>query len=182
MTTILHCDTDLEIQVFRDDMASYIFDQVCRNRAHLGRWLAWVPLTQQVSDSLDFLQHAQQQSDADGLFRGAIVLEGRLVGTIGYHERSVANRSASIGYWLDKDVTGRGVVTRSLHRLVQHGFEDLDLHRIEIRAAVGNEKSWRVAERVGFQREGCLRDVALVNGHFQSHYVYSLLRSEYSIV
>ena len=182
MTTPLHCDANLELQAFRDDMASDIFDQVCRNRAHLGQWLAWVPHTQQVSDSLAFLQLAQQQTEADGVFRGAIVLDGRLVGTIGYHDRSRANRSASIGYWLAKDATGRGVVTRSVHRLVQHGFEDLDLHRIEIRAAVGNEKSWHVAERVGFKREGCLRDVALVNGQFQSHYVYSVLRSGYSIV
>ena len=69
-------------------------------------------------------------------------------------------------------------MTQSVQRIVQHGFEDLLLHRIELRAATENTKSWQVAERIGFQREGCIRECSLVNGRYLSHYVYGLLKED----
>lgn len=176
---MIRCDEYLTLVPFQDDMAAELFTQVAHNRKYLERWLTWVTHTQTPADSLAFLQRAQRLSEDDGLFRGAVVMNERLLGTIGFHDFQPTDRAASIGYWLDERMTGQGIMTRAVRQLVQYGFETLELHRIELRAATENDKSWRIAERVGFQREGCLRECALVNGIYLSHYVYGLLRSEY---
>ena len=116
----------------------------------------------------------------DGAFRGGIYWEEQLVGTIGFHEMHRSDNSASVGYWLSKNMTGKGIMTRSVKRMLQHGFDDLLLHRIELRAATENVKSWNIAERVGFTREGCIRQCSFVNGKYLSHYVYGILLEEFN--
>ena len=106
-------------------------------------------------------------------------MEDQIIGTIGFHSFQRGDNSASIGYWLSKDKTGNGIVTRSVRRLLQHGFEDLLLYRIELRASTENKKSWSIAEKVGFTREGCIRQCSFVNGRYLDHYVYGILKDEF---
>jgi ribosomal-protein-serine acetyltransferase len=58
--------------------------------------------------------------------------------------------------------------------------ENVGLHRIVVRCAVGNERSVRVAERLGFRREGLLREAHYVGGRFLDQHIYSLLRHEFT--
>jgi len=63
--------------------------------------------------------------------------------------------------------------------MVQVAFEELRLHRVVLRIAVGNRASERVAEKLGFTREGVLREELEVHGKWLDHTVYSLLEHEY---
>ncbi len=64
-------------------------------------------------------------------------------------------------------------------RLVQVGFDQLNMHRIVLRIAVGNRASERVAEKLNFVREGILREELKVRGSWLDHTVYSMLDHEY---
>lgn len=86
----------------------------------------------------------------------------------------------SIGYYLDKQFEGHGIMTQAVEALIKYCFDEIDLNRIEISAAVHNEKSRAIPERLGFTREGMLRDNELLNGIYSSSYIYSLLKSEYN--
>ena len=176
---ILKIDNELHIRSFDKTMAQELFRLVDSNREHLQQWLTWVPFQKSSEDTLAFLQHRKNEIERTGAFGGGIFLEDRIVGTIGFHSFHRADNSASIGYWLCKDMTGKGIVTRSVQRLLQHGFEDLLLHRIELRASTENKKSWSIAEKVGFTREGMIRQCSFVNGRYLDHYVYGILKDEF---
>lgn len=71
-------------------------------------------------------------------------------------------------------------MTQAVEALIKYCFDEIDLNRIEISAAANNEKSQAIPERLGFTREGMLRDNELLNGIYSSSYIYSLLKSEYN--
>ncbi|NTW87022.1 MAG: GNAT family N-acetyltransferase, partial [Holophagaceae bacterium] len=89
------------------------------------------------------------------------------------------NRSAAIGYWLAREAEGQGLMTRAVTALLRHGFRDLKLNRIEIRAGIRNRRSRAIPERLGFRREGTLRQAERLADRFVDHAVYGLLADEW---
>jgi RimJ/RimL family protein N-acetyltransferase len=86
---------------------------------------------------------------------------------------------ASIGYSLAPEARGQGIATRALQLLSDWAFATFDeLVRLELWILPGNEPSFRVAERAGFQREGVLRSRLAVQGEFRDVVSYSLLRTD----
>ena len=106
-------------------------------------------------------------------------LHGRMIGSIAYHVLQPAHRFGVIGYWLALEATGHGYMTASVRRLVEHGFVDLGLNRIELRVATGNDASQKICARLGFKEEGVLREAEWLHDHFVDLRVNALLRSEW---
>ncbi len=101
------------------------------------------------------------------------------VGNISVWPTSPANRVGEIGYWIRSDLTGEGIGTEVTARTVQVGFEELNYHKIILRIAVGNERSDRIAKRLGFTFEGTLRDEVKVGTTWIDHTSWSLLEEEW---
>lgn len=74
---------------------------------------------------------------------------------------------------------GKGMGTFAVKAMLDHAFQNLNLHRVELKALTSNERARHVYEKVGFVREGILRKAVYKNGEFVDLYVYSLLREEY---
>jgi ribosomal-protein-serine acetyltransferase len=70
-------------------------------------------------------------------------------------------------------------MTASVRRLINYGFGDLNLNRIEIRVAVGNQPSQAICDRLGLKEEGILRQAEWLYDHFVDLRVNSVLRSEW---
>jgi RimJ/RimL family protein N-acetyltransferase len=87
-------------------------------------------------------------------------------------------RRASVGYWLLPQERGKGLVTHALLLVARWAFDELDVKRIGLLADPRNTSSIRVAERVGFQREGLLRSWVEVNGERVDHVSFSLLPTD----
>lgn len=85
---------------------------------------------------------------------------------------------ASLDYLLGPRFRGRGLATTALRTLVTHLFSATPLHRLEIQPDVRNAPSCAVAERLGFRREGVLRDRLLYTDGRGDQAVYALLRSD----
>lgn len=104
---------------------------------------------------------------------------GKLVGgiTLGNIRHGVA-QSGQIGYWIGERYAGRGFMQEGLRLLVAHAFDTLRLHRIEAACIPDNQRSIRVLEKAGFQREGLLRSYLRINGIWQDHYLYALIATD----
>ena len=172
-------DGELDLRPLRAADAFVLFRLIDSERARLGRWLPWVEETRTERDSARFIADATEERRRRRSLVLAIGVEGALVGTIGLHYVEWFDRSAELGYWIGSSVEGRGYVTRAARAVMGFAFGVVGLHRIVVRCAVGNDRSCRVAERLGMKREGLLREAHYVGGKFLDQHLYSQLRHEH---
>ena len=101
-----------------------------------------------------------------------------LIGTAGFNQWHRWNNSAEIGYDLAQRYWGRGLAGEALRPILEFGFSEMALNRIEADVTVGNERSARVLDKLGFRREGLLRQRGMWKGAYHDVWLYSLLRSD----
>jgi len=112
-----------------------------------------------------------------GQLKLAIALDGAVVGGIGMGVNAHQYKG-TIGYWMAARSRGCGVCTRAL-RLVMHALEDRELQRVDVTTDPENVASQRVAEKVGFRREGVLRaHLRHPDGRVRDSVMFSLLLGE----
>lgn len=90
------------------------------------------------------------------------------------------HRSASLTYCLDDAAWGKGYATEAARALLSWGFDTLDLNRVQAEADTRNAASARVLEKLGFEREGMLREDCIVNGEVSDSFVFGLLRRDWT--
>lgn len=94
--------------------------------------------------------------------------------TIGYIRRGAA-QSCMIGYWMGERHAGKGHMFAALQLVIPYIFSGLELHRIEAACIPDNERSMRLLEKAGFQKEGYLRGYLKINGQWRDHVMFSRL-------
>ncbi len=152
---------------------------VDRNREHLREWLQWVDNSRTTQDSRDFLREVRKMYRDSRTVTAGIWHRERLSGMVGLNDIDWANRSTRFGYWLDAGLQGEGIMTRACQALIEHVFNDLELNRIEIEAAVENVRSRAIPERLGFQLDGVRREAQFLNGRYVDIAVYGMTASEW---
>lgn len=105
--------------------------------------------------------------------------DNQLIGSLTLFNLDFTHRRAEIGYALGRDHWGQGYMNEALMAVLRFAFEELDLHRIEADVDPRNTASIKAVERLGFQREGYLRERWQVSGEIQDAYFYGLLRREW---
>ena len=165
------------LRLLEEADADELHATVLANRAHLERWMPWVHLHDAGPPAaLDFIRDSRRRLAAnDGLQTAVVAPDGALAGVAGFHAVNWGHRTTSIGYWLAEAHTGRGTMTLAVRALLDLAFGPWALHRVEIRAAPDNVRSRAIAERLGFRREGLLREVELVGDRRLDHVVYGRL-------
>jgi len=169
----------LELKQFEWSDADAVFAAVGRNREYLRQWLPWVDQTHSADDIRQFVSRASAQFEAGLGPSAGIWLDGALVGSIGCHPIELANRSCSLGYWIVAGLQGKGVVTRCCSNLMTHLFNNMALHRVEIRCGTGNARSCAIPRRLGFTLEGVLREAQWVNDRWVDLEVWSMLEHDW---
>ncbi|MGD8505154.1 MAG: GNAT family protein [Candidatus Bathyarchaeota archaeon] len=113
--------------------------------------------------------------------RWGIVRKGdeELIGSCGYYDWNKTARRAEIGYDLDPAYWGQGIMTEALRAVLEYGFGKMDLNRIQAIIDSENVQSLRLVERLGFRKEGVLRQNSYFGG-FRDDIVFSLLRQEWT--
>ncbi|OGS41586.1 MAG: hypothetical protein A3K67_04290, partial [Euryarchaeota archaeon RBG_16_62_10] len=114
--------------------------------------------------------------------RWGIALKGEpgLIGTAGYYRWAKEGaRNAHMGYDLVREHRGKGIMREALSAIIDFGFRQMKLHRIQIQTDPRNAASMRLAEALGFKREGVLREDQLFRGKWVDDAVYSLLDWEW---
>lgn len=89
-------------------------------------------------------------------------------------------RKAEIAVVLLPEARGRGVATEGLSLLLSYAFDTMNLNRVWLRCAAENARALALYERLGFRREGLLREELFIDGRAQDAVVMGLLRSEYN--
>ncbi|MFI5084487.1 MAG: GNAT family N-acetyltransferase [Actinomycetales bacterium] len=85
---------------------------------------------------------------------------------------------ATLGYWIDRDHAGRGIVPTAVAMATDHCFRELGLHRMEINIRPENAASLRVVEKLGFRHEGLRPRYLHINGQWADHESFALTSDE----
>ena len=164
-----------------------------------GDWRAWARLRE---DSRDFLVPWEPSWPYDALSRAAFRRrltqyrqemrqdtgyaflifrreDGRLVGGVSMSNirRGVA-QSASLGYWMGRPYARQGYMTEALEAVLDFSFDHLGLHRIEAACLPSNHASRGLLAKVGFREEGYAREYLRINGIWQDHVLFAVLRGD----
>jgi [ribosomal protein S5]-alanine N-acetyltransferase len=107
---------------------------------------------------------------------------GQLTGTCGFHQWNRRDQRAEIGYDLHPDFWGKGFMSEALRAAIHYGFTTMDLHRIAAVVHPENAPSVRLLQRLGFRKEGTLRDYHRAHGRYHSHELFSLLQHEWGSI
>lgn len=172
-------DEDLELRLPGEHHAEEVHALVRENLGDLKQWLPWVTDEHSLEDTRGYIrQNLQQFAESKG-FAAHIVFQGRIAGNVGYNSINWQDRKTEIGYWLAASFRGKGLMTKACRALTDHAFDELNLNRVEIHCATENRRSRAIPERLGFKREGILRQAEWVHDHFNDLVVYSMLAREW---
>ncbi|MFE2876494.1 GNAT family N-acetyltransferase [Streptomyces roseus] len=105
--------------------------------------------------------------------------DGAFIGWCGLTRWNPDFRSASLGYVFDAAAWGHGYATETTRAVLGWAFDSLDLNRVQAEVDTRNVGSARVLEKLGFEREGTLREDCVVNGDVSDSWVFGLLRREW---
>ena len=127
-----------------------------------------------------FIANAARGEQEGTDVRLAIERDGVLIGQCGFFRWNPTFRSAAIGYCLDDSAWGQGFGTEAVSAVLGWAFETLDLNRVQAELDTRNPASARLLEKLGFVREGTLREDCIVDGEVSDSWIYGLLRRQWS--
>jgi len=108
----------------------------------------------------------------EGRFAGEVTLSSILRGPF---------QNGSIGYWIDKDLAGEGLIPEAMVVVLRFAFETLRLHRIEVAIIPRNLASRRVVEKLELRNEGVALGFLEINGEWEDHVRYAMTAEEWAI-
>ena len=151
-------DNQLSLSILSLSDAKEVFKLVDENRIYLRKTLPWLDEVNSLDEQISYISHCISDYE---LYKGimySISSDGDIIGTIGLNSIDYENRACGVGYWVSEEFAGKGIATRCCSRLIDHCFNDLNLHRFVLEASVENIASCRVAEKLGLRLEGVTKD------------------------
>jgi ribosomal-protein-serine acetyltransferase len=150
------------------------------SRAHLERWLPWVPFNTDVDASWRYCEASASDWDHARALRFSIRERSgsRFLGVVGLESVAHLHLSADLGYWLRAESVRQGFMTEAAGAIVEWAFKRLSVHRIRVAAATGNLPSLGVIRRLSFRFEGIAREAERCQGRWLDHALFALLAGD----
>lgn len=172
-------DHEIELQLLQIHDSVELFQLVDHNRGHLRTWLPWVDNITSPHQYHNIISSWLKQYYNNNGFQVGIRYRNNLAGVIGLHSIDWHNKQTSIGYYLGKEFEGNGIMIKSVHALLNYLFFQMQLHRVEIRCGKQNKRSRAIPERLGFIKEGLIRDGEFLYDHYHDLNVYGMLAHDW---
>lgn len=159
--------------------AEGLWDATRRSLPELMATMPWAPSASPES-SRTFVTTMEQRWNQQTDWSFTIFLGSEVIGSISLMRYKALFSLCELGYWLRSDLAGRGLMTEAAEAVCDFAFDRLGIHRIELRAAVDNPGSRRVAEKLGFSQEGHLTEAGWVQAGYHDMHLFGLLATERS--
>ena len=176
-------ETDrLVLQRFNRRDAATLDDAIRESLPDLNQWLPWARMDYNTADTSAFLRESTLAWKEDRAWDYSIRLTEdpqRHIGNISFWTVSKLGKIFEVGYWVRSGEASKGYCTEAVEKILDEAFNHLGYHKAVLRIAVGNDPSDRVAQKLGFTREGVLREELLIRGNWVDHSHWSLLDREY---
>ena len=140
-----------------------------------------IPETIQVTEKVinDWLVGQNAKPQTSYTFCLDLVDTKQFIGLIALNIGKPNYKTAEVWFKIHKDFWSKGYTTEALTKLIELGFNDLALHRIEAGCAVENIASSKVLEKVGMKKEGMKRKKLPIRGEWKDNYFYAILDEDF---
>ncbi len=168
----------LRLRPFDDTDVNDLF--ALQSNAHVLRYWDAPPWKERRRADL-FISACRRMAEEGSGARLAVdrVADGAFIGWCSLTRWNPDYRSASLGYCFVDSAWGHGYATEAARVLLRWAYETLDLNRVQAETDTRNLASARVLEKLGFLREGTLREDCVVNGEVSDSWVFALIRREW---
>lgn len=159
------------------DLGEIYLRSLCLNDLD-GNWYMWLndPEVTRYQDKGIFPNSFEKQksyfeylskSQNDIVFAIIFASDGKHIGNIGLHRIDYIHRHADVGIILgEKEYWNRGFATKCIQALVQYAGNSLNLHRLTSYIMIENTGSLKAFSKVGFSKEGCMKEYYFKNGRY----------------
>ncbi|MGI2773903.1 GNAT family N-acetyltransferase [Bacillus cytotoxicus] len=174
-------DEEVTLRTFNESDAEEFYNLIISSKSYLKEWLGWLDYIEKAEDAAQNIKTRLKEFAENGGYPKsfAIISKGKIAGTIGFNDIHKTNKIGIVGYWLGEEFQGKGIMAKALKSLIDYGFKELGLNKIEISVAVENKKSRALPERFGFVEEGKIRQAEWLYNHYVDHVIYGLLATEW---
>jgi ribosomal-protein-serine acetyltransferase len=134
-----------------------------RSFSELHKWMPWAHSLASIDDTRHYLIHGEKmwmeppQDGKEMPLQIMDVTDAHYIGATGIKAANLALPSFEIGYWVNDEYKGQGLITEAMNALTRYLLDVLRAQRVEINCEIDNKKSYQVAERLNYVHEGTLR-------------------------
>ncbi len=172
-------DNEIELELATKYIAKDIFDIIDRNRENLKHYFTWLDSVKEPTDTKEYIKSRLELMAKGKTIYMAIRYQGKFVGVVDFNSINEDRKTAEIGYILDIEYRGKGIMRRAVRALCNMAFTTMGMNKVIIRCANNNPKSCNVAKSLGFKIEGTLREFEEIDGTMIDLNIFSLLKREY---
>ncbi|KRM90138.1 GNAT family N-acetyltransferase [Liquorilactobacillus cacaonum] len=155
-----------------------MFNLIDESRKQLELWLPWVFAIQSIEDERAALVRRLEKFGLATSISLIIVYKGEQAGSISFNSFEKSDNSTEIGYWLGNKFVGKGIMHRALKAMCQLAFDEYQVNKIKVYAAIDNQRSNKVAQNAGFHLDGVLRENILLADGYHDENLWTLIKSE----
>ncbi|MGX6597148.1 50S ribosomal protein L7/L12-serine acetyltransferase [Klebsiella quasivariicola] len=163
----------LKLIAIDEQYISELHQLVVKNQRWLTQSLSWPAEVRSEEETRRHVQGNVMLHQRDYAKMFLLFLDHRLVGVLAFNQIEPQNKTAYIGYWIDEEHQGQGLLSRALQAFIHHYARAGLVRRFVIKCRVANTRSNQVALRNGFVLEGCLRQAEYLNGSYDDQNIYA---------
>ncbi|HHA2008042.1 50S ribosomal protein L7/L12-serine acetyltransferase [Enterobacter quasimori] len=169
---IIPVSQHIELRSVEERYTADLHNLVIKNKIFLQTAFDWAQHVGSEEDTRRNVQSNQMLHQRGYAKMFLIFRDDALVGVLSFNTIEPTNKTGYIGYWLDEDHQGQGILSQSLQAFMRYYVERGEIRRFVIKCRVANQHSNGVAVRNGFTLEGCLREAEYLNGRFDDVNIY----------
>ena len=177
-------DKIVALRPFQVEDARQLYEAVYESLAELKPWMSWAHDEYSPAEAEDFINITRARWEEKTLFAFAItdMKSGDILGGCSLSHKHPVYHYCNLGYWVRTSYHGKGVAGRAAKLAAKFGFEHGGIIRAEVVIAMGNEKSIRVAEKIGAHYEGILLNRMVVGKSVYDAKMYSLIPQDFGLM
>ncbi len=172
------------LRPFRLDDVKQVYECVRESLIDLKPWMNWAHDGYTEQNAEDYIRITRARWEEDTLYAFAVTdaSTGTILGGCGLGQKHSVYHYSNLGYWVRSSRHGQGIAGRAAKLIAKFGFEQAGIIRAEIVVAVPNEKSRRVAKKIGAHYEGVLLNRMVVGKTIYDAHMFSLLPPDFGLV
>lgn len=175
----IHISDELVLHPPHPGMAAALLEVLQKNQHHFNLFLPWAAQVNTPEKARRFLLETALFNQGGQKLILFLYFRKKLIGSAGLMRIDQQNARAEIGFWLDADWEGQGLMSQSLRALIAKAFTDLSLQRLDMRVIAQNQRAIQLTAALNFRQEGILRRAIQLNDTFHDLILFGLLRTDW---